>query len=58
MAKEKDLVAEIQGGRAANRNLASRLKKLDSQSIQQQEIVYNQVCIAGFNIPVVKRCLL
>ncbi|XP_078482846.1 coiled-coil domain-containing protein 39-like [Ciona intestinalis] len=40
--KEKNLAAEIQGSRAANRNLSSRLKKLDQQSIKQQEIIYNQ----------------
>jgi len=42
LTNEKDLAAAIQGGRAANRNLSSRLKTLDTQSIQQQEIVYNQ----------------
>ncbi|CAK8671416.1 unnamed protein product [Clavelina lepadiformis] len=40
--KEKNIAAEIQGSRAANRNLSSRLKKLDQQSIKQQEIIYNQ----------------
>ena len=45
MTNEKNLAAEIQGSRAANRNLSSRLKKLDQQSIKQQEIVYNQVSI-------------
>nr|CAB3228550.1 coiled-coil domain-containing protein 39-like [Phallusia mammillata] len=42
ITKEKNIAAEIQGSRAANRNLSSRLKKLDQQSIKQQEIVYNQ----------------
>jgi len=40
---EKTFSAELQGSRAANRNLGSRLKKYDQQSIRQQEIVYNQV---------------
>ena len=43
ITREKNVGAEIQGSRAANRNLSSRLKKLDQQSIKQQEIIYNQV---------------
>lgn len=42
MSQEKVLSAEIQGSRASNRNLASRLKRHDQQSIKQQEIVYGQ----------------
>ena len=42
-AVEKNVVAEIQGSRAASRNLSSRLKKLGHHSIKQQEIIYNQV---------------
>merc|ERR1739838_921314 len=42
MREEKTLSAEIQGSRAANRNMGSRLTKFDHQSIKQQEIVYNQ----------------
>jgi len=46
--EEKNLAAEIQGSRAANRNLSSRLKKLDQQAIKQQEIVYNQASYLVF----------
>lgn len=45
LTDEKSIAAEIQGSRAANRNISSRLKKLDLQSIKQQEIIYNQVCL-------------
>ena len=41
--EEKDTDAEIQGGRAAIRNLNSKIYKLDHDSLKQQEIVYNQV---------------
>ena len=40
---EKDTDAAIQGGRAATRNLNSKIYKLDHDSLKQQEIVYNQV---------------
>ncbi|XP_071950306.1 coiled-coil domain-containing protein 39-like [Antedon mediterranea] len=39
---EKDTTAEIQGARAASRNLGSRINKLDHDSLKQQEIIYNQ----------------
>ncbi|KAJ8030943.1 Coiled-coil domain-containing protein 39 [Holothuria leucospilota] len=39
---EKNTGAEIQGGRAASRNLSSRINKLDHDSLKQQEIIYNQ----------------
>ena len=40
---ESDTNAEIQGAKAASRNLSSKLYKLDQESLKQQEIVYNQV---------------
>ena len=40
---EKNRQAEIQGSRAASRNLSSRINKLDHDSLKQQEIIYNQV---------------
>ncbi|XP_072033774.1 coiled-coil domain-containing protein 39-like [Amphiura filiformis] len=39
---EKNSLASIQGGRAASRNLTSRINKLDHDSLKQQEIIYNQ----------------
>ena len=36
--------AEIQGGRAALRNLGSKQRKLDEETLKQQEILYTQVC--------------
>ncbi|XP_033638039.1 coiled-coil domain-containing protein 39-like [Asterias rubens] len=39
---EKNTMAEIQGSRAASRNLSSRINKLDHDSLKQQEIIYNQ----------------
>ena len=41
--KERNTEAEIQGSRAAGRNLSSKISKLDHDSLKQQEIVYNQV---------------
>lgn len=41
---ETGLNAEIQGAKAASRNLTSKLYKVDQESLKQQEIVYNQVC--------------
>ena len=41
--KEKDSEAQIQGSRAALRNLQSKINRLDDDSIKQQEIIYNQV---------------
>eukprot|EP00058_Branchiostoma_floridae_P007967 XP_002593455.1 hypothetical protein BRAFLDRAFT_119531 [Branchiostoma floridae] len=40
--QERHTHAEITGARAASRNLTSRLNKLDHDSLQQQEIIYNQ----------------
>lgn len=40
---ETSTEAEIQGAKAANRNLSSKLNKFDQESLKQQEIVYNQV---------------
>lgn len=39
---EKDMAAEIQGSRAAVRNLDSKVNKLDHDSLKQLEIIYNQ----------------
>ncbi|KAK3698535.1 hypothetical protein QZH41_014464 [Actinostola sp. cb2023] len=39
---EKNTAAEIQGSRAASRNLSSKLHKLDQESLKQQEIIYMQ----------------
>ena len=48
LTSEKNVLAEIQGGRASSRNMSSRLKKLGQHSIKQQEIIYNQA--SGFGI--------
>ena len=48
-AIEKNVAAEIKGGRASSRNLSSRLKKLGRHSIKQQEIIYNQVSYVAYN---------
>ncbi|KAL5004553.1 hypothetical protein ScPMuIL_018009 [Solemya velum] len=40
--KERNLEAEIQGSQAAMKNLTSKVAKLDTESLKQQEIVYNQ----------------
>ncbi|KAK2573594.1 Coiled-coil domain-containing protein 39 [Acropora cervicornis] len=39
---EANTAAEIQGSRAASRNLSSKLHKLDQESLKQQEIIYMQ----------------
>ncbi|XP_068685794.1 coiled-coil domain-containing protein 39-like [Montipora capricornis] len=39
---EANTAAEIQGARAASRNLSSKLHKLDQESLKQQEIIYMQ----------------
>ncbi|XP_069474770.1 coiled-coil domain-containing protein 39 [Ambystoma mexicanum] len=41
-AKEKNLIAEISGSRAALRNRNSFLRKLDGNALKQQEIIYSQ----------------
>lgn len=40
--KERNTDAQIQGSHAAIRNLDSKIRKLDHDSLKQQEIVYNQ----------------
>ena len=40
--KETTMQAEIQGGRAALRNLGSKQQKLDEEALKQQEIMYTQ----------------
>ncbi|KAH3812374.1 hypothetical protein DPMN_140804 [Dreissena polymorpha] len=40
--KERNNEAEIQGSQAAVRNLNSKIGKLDTDSLKQQEIIYNQ----------------
>ncbi|KAK3603714.1 hypothetical protein CHS0354_023327 [Potamilus streckersoni] len=39
---ERNTEAEIQGSQAAIRNLNSKIAKLDTDSLKQQEIIYNQ----------------
>ena len=39
---EKDLEAEISGAKTAAKNLATRIGKLDADTLKQQELVYNQ----------------
>ena len=39
---EAVLVAELQGGRVAARNLSSKQHKLDEETLKQQEILYTQ----------------
>ncbi|NXL41850.1 CCD39 protein, partial [Podilymbus podiceps] len=40
--KEKCVVAEIEGCRTSLKNLKSRLHRLDSDALKQQELLYNQ----------------
>lgn len=40
--KQTTMLAEIQGGRASLRNLSSKQRKLDEESLKQQEILYTQ----------------
>jgi chromosome segregation ATPase len=40
-AQEKDLISEICGGQAQNRNLVTKIQRLDDQVIRQQELLYN-----------------
>ena len=44
-SRDTGLEAEIQGGRAALRNLGSKHHKLDEEALKQQEILYTQACI-------------
>ena len=39
--QERDLIAEIAGGQAQNKNLAGNISKNDSQVVKQQELLYN-----------------
>lgn len=48
---ERNTEAEIQGSRAAARNLNSKISKVDHDSLKQQEIIYNQ----DFNIQQLER---
>lgn len=41
--KEKIVLAEIEGGQKSLKNLKSRLRKLDTDLLKQQELIYNQV---------------
>ena len=41
--KEKNMAADIQGGRATLRNLSTKQNKLDEETLKQQEILYTQV---------------
>ncbi|NXR59281.1 CCD39 protein, partial [Rhadina sibilatrix] len=40
--KEKIVLAEIEGGQKSLKNLKSRLRKLDTDLLKQQELIYNQ----------------
>lgn len=40
--KERNTEAEIQGSQAAIRNLNSKVSKVDTDALKQQEIIYNQ----------------
>ncbi|NWY36204.1 CCD39 protein, partial [Sylvia atricapilla] len=40
--KEKIVLAEIEGGQKSLKNLKSRLRKLDTELLKQQELIYNQ----------------
>ena len=39
--EESDFIAEIEGARAAGKNLRDKIRRLDAQSLRQQELVYN-----------------
>ena len=49
--KEKNMTADIQGGRATLRNLSSKQNKLDEEMLKQQEILYTQVCCLPYSTP-------
>uniref|UniRef100_A0A8D2PWC2 Coiled-coil domain-containing protein 39 n=1 Tax=Zosterops lateralis melanops TaxID=1220523 RepID=A0A8D2PWC2_ZOSLA len=40
--KEKIVLAEIEGGQKSLKNLKSRLRKLDTELLKQQELIYSQ----------------
>lgn len=48
---EKEILMEIHGAKTGIKNLSSRMKKLDQESIKSQEIIYNQ----DFNIAQLER---
>uniref|UniRef100_A0A061QV58 Flagella associated protein n=1 Tax=Tetraselmis sp. GSL018 TaxID=582737 RepID=A0A061QV58_9CHLO len=39
--KERDLIAEIAGGQAQNKNLVANISRHDAQVVKQQELLYN-----------------
>ena len=39
--EEANLIAEISGAQAASRNLQSKIRQLDQESMRQQELIYN-----------------
>lgn len=39
--KERELIGNISGGQAQNKNLAVRISQLDEQVVRQQELLYN-----------------
>mmetsp|Transcript_4386 Transcript_4386/g.10991 ORF Transcript_4386/g.10991 Transcript_4386/m.10991 type:complete len:540 (-) Transcript_4386:72-1691(-) len=39
--QERDLIAEIAGGQAQNKNLVGNISRLDGQVVKQQELLYN-----------------
>ena len=47
--KEKNMMADIEGGRATFRNLSSKQNKLDEETLKQQEILYTQVCLPSLS---------
>ena len=51
MDSEKEIKMEIHGAKTGIKNLTSRLRKLDQESIKSQEIIYNQ----DFNIAQLER---
>lgn len=48
----------FQGSQAAMKNLTSKVAKMDTESLKQQEIVYNQVCSHCFFLNNVQIALL
>ena len=51
MDTETEIKMEIHGAKTGIKNLSSRMKKLDQESIKSQEIIYNQ----DFNIAQLER---
>lgn len=48
--KEKALVSEIEGTRSSLKHLNHQLRKLDFETLQQQEIMYTQVDVTLINV--------